>query len=133
MSRENVEIVRRALEAWNQRDGDLALSYLATEIEWEPASPAAVERSVYRGHDEVSSAAAALWETWEVFRFDETEIRDLGDTILWLGHVHVKGGASHVELDQEFANHYLVRSGKIVRAKAFLSWQEGLEAAGLRE
>jgi ketosteroid isomerase-like protein len=133
MSQENVELVRRGLEAWNQRDADLALSYLAPEIEWEPASPATVEGAVYRGHDEVSGALAALWDTWEVFRFDETEIRDLGDTVLWLGHVHVKGDASHVELDQEFATKCVVRGGKLVRARSFLSWQEAIEAAGLSE
>jgi hypothetical protein len=50
-----------------------------------------------------------------------------------LGRVHLKGGASRVELDQEFANHIEVRDGKIVRAKAFSAWQEALDAVGLRE
>jgi ketosteroid isomerase-like protein len=62
-----------------------------------------------------------------------TEGRDLGHSVLWLGRVHMRGGASQVELDQEFANHVEVRDGKIARAQAFLSWQDGLEAAGLRE
>jgi ketosteroid isomerase-like protein len=133
MSQENVETFRRLLEAWNRRDADLGRRYLAPEIEWEPASPAVIEGDVYRGYDEVASAAAALWETWEVFRFEESEIRDLGDSLVWLGQVHIKGSASQVELDQEFGIHSLVRGGKIVRAKAFLSWREALEAAGLRE
>jgi hypothetical protein len=66
-------------------------------------------------------------------RFEETRVRDVGDSVLWLGRVQMKGGASHVELDQEFANHVEVRDGQIVRAKAFLAWQEALEAVGLRE
>jgi ketosteroid isomerase-like protein len=71
MSQENVEIVRKGIEAWNQHDADLWLSYAAPDIEWAPAGPAAVERTVYRGHDEVASGFAAIWETWDVFHFEE--------------------------------------------------------------
>jgi hypothetical protein len=63
----------------------------------------------------------------------ESEVRDLEDSVLWLGRAQMRGGASHVELDQEFAIHFLVRGGKIIRAHGFLVWEEALEAAGLRE
>ena len=52
---------------------------------------------------------------------------------MWLGHAQLKGGTSHVSLDQEFAVHFLVRDRKIVRIRGFLGWQEALEAAGLSE
>ncbi|MBN1529995.1 MAG: nuclear transport factor 2 family protein [Thermoleophilaceae bacterium] len=67
MSRENVEVIRRGVEAWNQQDADLWLSHAAPEIEWMPAGPATVERAVYRGYEEVASGFAAVWETWEGF------------------------------------------------------------------
>jgi ketosteroid isomerase-like protein len=133
VSEENVEVVRKVLAAWNERDPDPALGYLAPEVEWEPATPAALELAVYRGREEVATATNALWELWEEFRFDEAEVRDLGDVVLWLGSVHIKGSGSQVELDQEFAIHLVLRDGQILRAKAMLSWQEGLEAAGLWE
>jgi ketosteroid isomerase-like protein len=133
MSQANVEVVRKAIEAWNQREADLLLSYAAPEIEWMPAGPAAVERAVYRGHDEVASAYAAVWETWDLFRFEGSQVRDLGDSVLWLGRVKMRGSASHVELDQEFAAHLVLRGGKLIRIQAFLSWQDALEAAGLAE
>ncbi len=60
-------------------------------------------------------------------------MRDLGDSVLWLGHVKMRGGTSHVELDQEFALHSLLSNGKFVRVQAFLSWQEALRAVGLVE
>jgi ketosteroid isomerase-like protein len=133
MSQENVEVARRVHRAFSDRDADLLSSCLGDDMEWEPAGPAAVESSVYRGRVDVFDAMAALWETWEVFRFEETQVRDLGDSVLWLGRVHLKGGASRVELDHEFANHIEVRDGKIVRAKAFSAWQEALDVVGLRE
>ena len=95
-----------------------------------PAGPAAVEQAIYNGYDEVARGLAAVWDTWEVFEFGESEVRDLGDSVLWLGHVKMRGGTSHVELDQEFALHSVVRAGKFIRVRAFLSWREALEAAG---
>jgi ketosteroid isomerase-like protein len=133
MSQENVEIVRAAIDAFNQRDLAALIQRFDPQIEWAPGGPAAVERAVYRGHHEVSGGFAATWEAWDLFRMEESQVRDLGDSILWLGRAQMKGGASHVELDQEFAIHFLVRGGKIIRAHGFLAWQEALEAAGLRE
>src|ERR1700730_5985882 len=103
MSQANLEVVRKAIEAWNQREADLLLSYAAPEIEWMPAGPAAVESAVYRGYDEVANAYAAVWDTWDLFQFDGGEVRDLGDSALWLGRGKMRGSGSHVELDQEFA------------------------------
>jgi ketosteroid isomerase-like protein len=131
MSQENVEILRKGIAAWNQRDVDLWLSYAAPEIEWLPAGPAAVDSTVYRGYEECARGFAAVWETWAVFEFQEGEVRDLGDSVLWLGRVKMRGSASQVELDQEFAVHSLLRNGKVTRTLTFLSWQEALEAVGL--
>jgi ketosteroid isomerase-like protein len=130
MSQENVDLARKAIEAWNRRDVDLWLTYAAPEVEWIPAGPAAVEQTVYRGHDEASRGLTAVWDTWEVFEFAESEVRDLEDSVLWLGHVKMRGGTSHLELDQEFALHSLVSDGKLIRVKAFLSWQDALEEVG---
>src|SRR5947207_14932176 len=102
MSEENVEIVQKAIQAWNQREADLLLSYAAPEIEWMPAGPAAVERAVYRGRDEVARAYAAVWETWDLFRVEGSQVRDLGDSVLWLGRVNVRCSASHAEVGQGF-------------------------------
>jgi ketosteroid isomerase-like protein len=131
MSQERVEITRQGIEAWNRHDFELGARHLAADVEWLPASPAAVERSLYRGHDEVARGFNAIWETWDLFEFEEHEIRDLGDSVLWLGRVHARGGASQLELDQEFANHLVFSGDKVVRIQGFLSWQDAFAAVGL--
>ncbi len=68
-----------------------------------------------------------------MFRVEESELRDLEDSIVWLGRAQLRGGTSHVALAQEFALHFLVRERRIVRIRGFLGWQEALEAAGLSE
>ena len=44
MAQENVKSCRRAIEAWNRRDLDGWLETATPDVEWIPASPAAVER-----------------------------------------------------------------------------------------
>lgn len=132
MSQQTVELVRKAVAAWNQRDADLWLKDAAPGVEWLPAGPAAVDSVVYRGYEECARGFAAVWETWAVFEFQEEELRDLGDSALWLGRAKMHGSASGVELDQEFAFHVVASDGKVIRVQSFLSWQEALEAAGLK-
>jgi ketosteroid isomerase-like protein len=133
MSQENVEIVRQLVEDFNRRDLAAMTQRFHPEIEWMPGGPAAVERPVYRGRDEVSRAFAASWETWERFDLEESEVRDLRDSILWLGRAEMRGGASHVEFNQEFAVHLLLRDGNIVRIQGFPTWQQAFEATEPRE
>ena len=67
-----------------------------------------------------------------MFDLEEHEARDLDDSVLWLGRAQLRGGASHMELDQKFAVRFQMEGGKIVRIDGFRTWQEALEAAGLR-
>ena len=133
MSQENVDIVRSLVDAWNQRQSALALDFLEPHTEWMPAGPAAVEATTYRGPDEIAAGFESVWQTWEQFRFEESQVRDLGETVLWLGRVKMRGAASHVELDQEFALRTVLHGGKIGIIQAFLEWQDALEAVGLAE
>ena len=122
-------MVRQGIEAWNRHDFKLGADNLADDIEWVPASPAAVEQPVYHGKDAVMRAFNQIWDTWDLWEFEEQEIRDLGDKVLWLGRVHMRGGASQVELVQEAANLLDFADDKVVRVRGFRSWQEGIEAA----
>jgi ketosteroid isomerase-like protein len=134
MSKENVELVRQFVQAFNDRDLAAMTRSLDSNVEWTPGGPAAVERPLYRGPDEVADGFTTGWETWELFQLEESEVRDLGDSLLWLGRARLRGGdASHIELDQEFAVHFLVRRGKIIRFRGFREWQDALEAAQLQE
>jgi ketosteroid isomerase-like protein len=130
MSQENVELAQGLIQDFNRRDLAAVTRRFDPEIEWRPGGPAAVERAVYRGCSQVSEGLAATWEAWEVFDLAEHEVRDLGDRVLWLGSVRLRGGASHLELDQEFALHLELDRGKVIRVRGFTAWQEALEAAG---
>ena len=61
------------------------------------------------------------------------EIRDLGESVLVLGHLDVSGRTAGIESRQEFGQLVTFRGGKILRTQDFLSHAEALEAAGLQE
>ena len=124
-------MVRRGIEAWNRHDFEFGADQLADDVEWVPASPAAVEQPVYHGKDAVARAFNQLWDTWDLWEFEEQEIRDLGDSVLWLGRVRGRGGASQIEIDREAANHLVFKGDKVVRIQGFLSWQDAFAALGL--
>jgi ketosteroid isomerase-like protein len=130
VSQENVEVVRRGIEAWNSHDAQLWLTYAAPDVEWIPAGPAAVEKARYYGHKEVASGLTSVWQTWDEFHFEESEVRDLGDSVLWLGRLKMRGAASHLALDQEFALRSVLREGRFVTVRAFPTWNDALEAEG---
>jgi ketosteroid isomerase-like protein len=136
MSEENVEVARRAYDAWNRDDLDAFLAELDPEVVWHTAIEGSAEGDdmVYRGHD----GARQIWKDYrgEVFsRIEswETELLDLGDSVLRLGHLKVIGRTSGVEMESEFAQHVVIRDGLIVASRDYLSHADALEAAGLSE
>jgi ketosteroid isomerase-like protein len=136
VSQENVETVQRALEAWNADDLDAFLAELDPEAEWHPSIEQAVEgrQATYLGHE----GARRAWNeyrggTWGRLTARPQEIRDLGESVLVLGHFEVSGQATGLEFDQEVGQLVTLREGKIVRSQDFLSHAEALEAAGLSD
>jgi ketosteroid isomerase-like protein len=136
MSQQNVETVQRAVEAWNADDLDAFLAELDADLEWHPAIQPGLEgkATTYRGHD----GARKIWrqdrgEAWERLTNRPQEFRDLGESVLALGHMDLTARATGIELSQELGEVFDLRAGKIVRIRDFLTHAEALEAAGLRE
>ena len=136
MSQENVETVQRAVEAWNADDLDAFLAELDADVEWHPAIQPGLEgkATTYRGHD----GARKVWredrgEAWERLTNRPQEFRDLGESVLALGHIDLTARATGIEFSQEVGEVFDLRAGKIVRIRDFLTHAEAIEAAGLRE
>ena len=136
MSRENVETVQRAVEAWNADDLDAFLAELDAGVEWHPAIQPGLEgrATTYLGHE----GARKIWrqdrgEAWERLANRPGELRDLGDSVLVLGHLDLTARATGIEFSQEVGEVFDLRAGKIVRIRDFLTRAEAIEAAGLPE
>ena len=135
MSQENVEIVRRALDAWNRRDLDTLIAAADPGIEYVNA-PTAVEPGTRRGVAEVSAVWRAQWETLDG-RVEVDRFFDHGDEIIALGRLSGGIPGSDARIEDRFLGSWKVRNEKIVRFEALgfgrTEVQAALEAAGLRE
>ena len=134
MSQENVETLRRGLEAFNRADVKAALEVLDAEVEWYPAVQRMLgERTVYRGHEGVRDMFRNMDEVYLEFRIEDAEFRDLGDRVIATCRIRARGRQSEAESDTPFGYLFDFRNGKVVRVRAFLDPKEALEAAGLRK
>ena len=131
MSAENVEIVRRAIEGFNSRDFDACVELWDAEGEWIPAMAGAVEDNAYRGHVDLRRYFDELFESFSEVGLDDVELKDLGNRVLVLYTLSVRGRDSGVTVDQPGGIVYQLRGGKIVQGRSYLSHGETLDAVGL--
>jgi ketosteroid isomerase-like protein len=132
MSRENVELTLRAVDAWNRRDAEAWIELWDPEGVWSPAFERITEGRTFRGHAEMRQAFADMPGFAEESHGEFPDVRDLGDQVLGLGRAWFKF-ASGVDLDQEVAFLLTWRNGRCVEGRAWLGHAEALEAAGLSE
>jgi ketosteroid isomerase-like protein len=132
MTEANVELARRGYSHWIDGDIDGMLGMATSDFEFVPAIAAAVEGGSVRGADEFRRFFAGLEETWEIFRLDAEEFREVGERVFAVGRLTAKGRGSALELDQPLYSVVWFRDGKIARMESFLD-RELAEAAAETE
>jgi ketosteroid isomerase-like protein len=132
MSQENVEIVRRAIEAFNRRDFDGYDELSTPDSEW-VTSMGAIEGEIFRGREGAETYLERLNDAWEEFHTVAEDLRDLGDHVLMLGRVEGRGKGSGVPVDMPLAQIFYFRDGRICRTRFYLDHGEALKAVGLEE
>jgi ketosteroid isomerase-like protein len=131
MSQENVEIVRRGIEAFNARDVDDLVSLSDPDGEWLPFR-AQLEGTVYRRHEGIRQYVHDMDEDWEAFRIDPLEFHARGDRVAVIGRVRALGRDSSVDIDSLAGFVFELRWGRIRRLTSHSNPEAALEAVGLR-
>ncbi len=131
-----MEIVRRALDAWNRQDLDELVALGDPDAEF-VNSPTAVEPGTRRGTEEVSAAFRAQWEILLDARQEIDRLFDRGEEVIVLGRLSRRMPESDARLEDRLLLSWTLRDGKIVRTEVLgfgsVEVQEALEAAGLEE
>ncbi len=133
MFEENVEIIRKAVEAFNAEGADAAgRRFFADDVEFHdpPDSPSP---RVARGREEVRSQFNSFNDAWEKHRTEAREIRAVGTDKVLLVSVEHFVGRDGIEVDAPSASVFTLRDGKVIRWETFWNEQQGREAAGLSE
>jgi ketosteroid isomerase-like protein len=132
MSRENVEIVRRMYDAFHRGDVEGALAHFDPDVLVD-ASKGRPDVGIGRGREQVRRMVLSWVGTWDEWREEIKEMRDLGPQVLVLCVQHGRGKGSGVEVEAPYALLYDLHEGKITRMALYQEQADALEAAGLRE
>jgi ketosteroid isomerase-like protein len=131
MSHENVELTRRAFQAFNDRDIDALLAMLDDDVEAFPIL-AAMEGG-YHGHDGVRRWWAGLFGAFPDFRAEVVEVRDLGDLTVAALRLRGRGADSDTPFDAAAWHVSRFRHGRCIGWRVYMSESEALEAVGPSE
>jgi ketosteroid isomerase-like protein len=133
MSRENVEIVRQYFPAYDRGGLDGLAELWHPDIKWRAAEGALDDVGMMEGPDALRHYYRQWEETFEKTRMEVEELIDAGDQVVALvrGIGQMKG--SDTEVDLRYAIVFTTRDGKIATGREYLTREEALEAAGLRE
>jgi ketosteroid isomerase-like protein len=130
VSEANVDLARRAFDAFAARDAAAVLEVMDEEVEFLPVTANLTTGGVpYRGHDGMRRYFDDVGRVWDELRVYPSEYRDLGETVVALGRIHGRGGGMIIDRPTGWV--WRCRAGKIVFGRVYASHEEALRAAGL--
>ncbi len=131
MSQENINSFLAGADAASRGDVEAVIRTMDPEIEFIPQR--STVQGSYRGHDAVRRFFRDTAETFEVFEARFTDVRDLGDRVLAIGTIHIRGTGSGIDTEIPSAVLATVKDGLATRYEDFGDEQKALEAAGLSD
>ena len=120
------------MDAINRVDAATLVEMLDEQSVFEPLRSAT--EGAFVGREGMRRFLADTAETFDLFKANYTDLRDLGDgRILALGTIRIRGRESQVESDVDTAAIVEFRDGVLVHYKDYGDARSALEAAGLSE
>jgi ketosteroid isomerase-like protein len=132
MSLEIVELVRSSLDGWSRGDIGAWLAPLQPDTEFRTSGAYPGVDPVYRGHAEPRHFWDVFREPWESIQVRIDQVREVGDQLV--SFCVFEGYAREgMTVRREVAWTWRLADDLFVRVDAYGSWNEALEAVGLRE
>jgi ketosteroid isomerase-like protein len=132
MSQENIEIVRRGIEAWTRRDLPALMEFYGSDAEVDWSRSRGPFKGVYRGRRGLEEFWNVLWSTWEESSIETHRILETGSEVVVLNTAHFRG-RDGIAVSARTALVFTVENGLITCLRLFDEQDEALEDVGLRE
>ncbi|GAC1440494.1 MAG: hypothetical protein NVSMB51_19830 [Solirubrobacteraceae bacterium] len=130
MSADNVEIARRAVDAFSRRDMVAFTAYFDESVVWVPLRDVPDLTEPAHGHAGMLEMLDRWLAPWDEYDSATADLVALGDTILWTTHVRAEQRERGMRLNQKIYGVLDFRDGKIVLARWFWTEAEAQAAAG---
>jgi uncharacterized protein len=111
MPPENIEIVRRLINAWSERDLEAALEEMHPQCEVRPVETT----ETLRGRDGVAAAFRDWFEAFDQFRIEPEDFIVQGDRVLVPMRQRARGKGSGLEIEERFFQLFTLRDQKVFR------------------
>ena len=133
MSQTNVELQRRAVEAFHARDTEAFIACLDPSVEYHSVMTVP-GGAVYHGHDGVRKYFRDFKDAWgDEFRVEPEAFFDLGEHTLLFYRVRGLGQQSGANVAMPGAQVCRWRDGLMVYGKAYLHREDALRDLGVSE
>jgi ketosteroid isomerase-like protein len=123
-------MVERAHEALNAGDVDTLVALCDEEFRLD-MSDRVLNPAVYEGHDGIRRFYSEVFEVWESFTWEPTELRQRGDVVVALIHSTGKGRGSGLQLDRRSAMVWRVEGDHLTSLTFHRDADAALASAGL--
>jgi len=134
MSRENVELVQRAVEALNRRDVDAFREATHHDVVQDWSRAVGPERGLYHGQDQVVTFLRSWWDAFDESVIVVDELIDAGDQVVSVFHGRQRGRSSGAIVEgRGSVLVWTLRDGKVASSTLYQERDEALEAVGLSE
>jgi ketosteroid isomerase-like protein len=129
VSRQDIDVVRRAYAAFAERDAEAIAALADPEVEFlAPHTGALVrEGQPYRGWEGLRRYIEDVAALWQEMQAIPQEFREIDDSIVVLGRVYARG-KDGLLVDSPVGWVWRLREGKIVWGRGYESHEAALEA-----
>jgi ketosteroid isomerase-like protein len=130
MMEQNVDVVRRSIEAYNRRDFEVLERLNGPDIEVDWSASRGLHAGIYHGREEVRGFYDTFLETFEKVKLDPERFIEAGDSVVVPNLAQIRG-RDGIETTAHSALVFELRDGCIARICLYQETGEALAAAGL--
>ena len=129
MSNENLEIVKRGFDAFNERGVEGIIPLIHSDFEATTPPSLASEPDTYRGPDGIRRWFDSFDEVMDEIRWEPHRFREVGDRVVVEFTLRARGKTTGLDFGQDAVMVWEIRDGMASRLDLFQSLDEALVAA----
>jgi ketosteroid isomerase-like protein len=129
VSGENLEIVRRGLDAFNEEGVEGVIPLLGPGFSATTPPSLASEPDTYRGPDGLRRWFYSFDEVMDEIRWEPRGFREAGDRVIVEFTLRARGKTTGLDFGQDGVMLWQLRDGKAIRLDVFPTLEEALAAA----
>jgi ketosteroid isomerase-like protein len=133
MSADNIETLRRGLEAFSSGDIERILAFVHPDFVGTVPPQFSTEPDTYRGHDGIRRYFRSFDEAMDEVRFEPERFWDAGDSVVVTMRLRARGKQTAIPVEQRFAQVWTLRDGRAIGVDVYASLDEAFTAAGLSQ